>query len=179
MTTKEIIPFTNFDDKLAPFLNVHLGKDYFKRGNFCDNETFITICHAYIDWYNENKIILIKNIKAIYALTGNETGYSAMTTDWERRRNIVGFGDVVKFDDEYIEKNLIDRMGLLMNHLYQKNSYGKECKFESRMIGLLVLHSLNVDIRLSDKRETKDVIFDFSISIHISSSNHREIECDE
>ena len=79
-----------------------------------------------------------------------------------------------------VNDSIIDKMGLLMNHLYQKSSYGKkECNFEIRMIGLLVLHSLVVDIRLSDKRKTKDVIFDFGISIQIGSSNHTETECEE
>ena len=173
-------PFTKFSDKLTPFLGKHLGKDYFKRGDFCDNETFERICNDYVDWYNSNKTILIKNIKSIYALTGNETGYDAMTKDWERMRNWKGVGDIVRFDDDFINDSIIDKMGLLMNHLYQKSSYGKkECNFESRMIGLLVLHSLVVDIRLSDKRKTKDVIFDFGISIQIGSSNHTETECEE
>jgi len=161
-----------FSPLLAPFLQKHVGESYFKRGNFIDNETFETVCNAFAEWFNENKKQLITNISEVYKMTGNETGYDAMVVDWKRLREWKGVGDVVEFSRKDIEKLLIDKIGLVMNHLYQQDNFNDT--FNSSLIGLFVLVNLSVEKIKDGKR--KILVFDYGVSINIGSSNHTEIE---
>jgi hypothetical protein len=169
-------------DNLLPFLGEHIGKDYFKRGNFVDDETFLTICHNYTEWFLKHKDTIVQNIHELHALMGNETGYDALTVNWKRVREWKGIGDVERWDKAAIEKHVMDVMSRSMNHLYQKRSWKKKEEDDEVSIrngGLLVVSYINVRISLSEKRNLKDVIVDYGLELSIHSGEHEEFNCDE
>jgi len=170
---KDIIEFS---DTLAPFLQVHVGKNHFSRGNFVDNETFITICTTFAEWINENKKQIVQNIMDIHKTTANDTGHNCLVSKWKHFREFNGVGFEVKFDYETIELDLIKNVGLIMNHLYQKNNCSKIGGFESKIGGFAGVPYLSVGVSLSEKRNLKNVTLSFGVNYNISSGERNTFE---
>lgn len=113
------------------------------KGTFIDDESFQKIWDEVCDWFDKNIDRFVSNIQQVYALTGNEVGYSALADEWIRRREWKGVGDTPKFSADDIRNNIIDKIYCPFNWLYVHNDYGPKT-FAEGFTGLLVTFHLNV-----------------------------------
>jgi hypothetical protein len=171
----------NASEELKPFIN-NGGHTIGENGRGCflsNGDDFLTIAESYITWWNKKKEAIINNVYEIYKLTGNETGYDALSCNWEHRRE--AFPSVANeemFSKEDIKKQIEEEMSISISHLYQKwgnkNSLGEDkCRVSN--IGLLVVSSIFVEYSDDGRRDDIDLIFTHSVSLEIDAQERHHI----
>lgn len=144
------------------------------RGTLVDDETFLDICEGFMDWFEERKDLLVKNILQVYDLTDGEVGYNALDHDWKKWKDIrTKQGTKTpaeKFTAEMIEDMIKEKILAACCHLGQDTDYEKSPVIVSKryaFIGLMVLVALNVEIYTKVKGGSKDVSVNYSVSLDI------------
>jgi len=174
--------------QLLPFLGEHLDKDYFGGGSMLSEETYLQICSEFAVWFNKNKKNIIDNVYDLYILTDNESGYQALSQNWTwgRKRRAEDLAKGIKpfqaiRSKKQIEKECIDMISRSMNHLSQASNFGHKKEFTHRVgnAGLLLTTSINVDCRLSEKRNLKDLDYNFNLDVSIDSGGRDTMEIEE
>jgi hypothetical protein len=161
-------------DKMRPYFDEVIMK--YERGNLVDDETLISICESYIDWYKVHEDVLLRNILEVYRTTNYEKGYSVLTHDWLRVREYCK--DREKVDAiEGIRLNVFDKMRAVMSHLYQAMEY-KKFDYRFSFIGLLVVAFINVRIEKSEKRGKCAVHVDYGIELVLGDHEAKSFEMD-
>ena len=137
------------------------------RGDFIDDESFQKIWDDVCSWYDKNVDQLVDNIRQIYALTGNQCGYSVLTQNWDNFRQWKGVGDIQKFSNDDIRNNIIDKMYGPLCGLWHMSNYGPK-HFNQAFTGLLVTFYLVVDkVPVSDGFKLH---YSYELKMNIGSS---------
>lgn len=144
-----------------------------KRGDWIDDESFQRIYDDVCHWFDRNIDRVVNNIQQVYAMTGNETGYSTLVTDWPRRRQWKGVGDVQRFSDEEIRANIIEKMYAPLCWLWQQNEYGNT-EFVQGFTGLLV--TFHLEVNKGDKSDEFRWSYSYNLSLNIGSGEHGAIK---
>lgn len=165
-------------EALKPYLE---EVEKYRRGNFVNDSTFLTIATEYVEWYNKNKKSIVNNLFEVYKMTGYETGYDALATSWERRRNWKEIVDKKRdwYTKEKCEEIIFDKMRAAIIHLYQKRYYGKaeaDRSHRSGAIGLLVSANISVDITRSEKRDLMDVNYSYIVKVNLDGGSRNFLE---
>lgn len=163
-------------DKMRPYFDEVIMK--YERGNLVDDETLISICESFIDWYKVHEDVLLRNILEVYRCTCFEKGYSVLTFDWVKWREQLKEREMDN-ELELIRANVFDKMRTVMSHLYQSKHYGGQRDKRFAFIGLLVCAFINVRVERSEKRGKDDVYVDYGIDLVLGDHEHKGFEMDE
>jgi hypothetical protein len=139
------------------------------KGTWIDEEDFDRIWDEVCDWFDKNIDRFVNNIQQVYALTGNEVGYSALLENWERLREWKGVGDVPQFSAEDIRKNIIEKMYGPLVRLWIENEYGQPRNFSQGYTGLMVTFILNVN---KGNHDDFRFSYNFNLSLNIGAGVH-------
>ncbi len=158
----------------------HMPLTNYPRGDWVDDETFISIAEGYLTWLDKNLERLVDNVTAIYEATGYESGYSALTENLLWKREIIIDHPERAYSRESIKGNILEKSLSPLYHLYQNKAWGKREKSERfGFTGSLVTSSLNVEVEESVRRGKMDVSYSFHISMSIGSTHRGVIEIAE
>jgi hypothetical protein len=170
---------------IPEILKPYLGDiEKYKRGNFVDDSTFLCIACEYVEWFNKKKEYIVNNLFEVYQMTGYETGYDALSYNWERTRDWKKVVDKKKdwYTKEKCEEIIMDKMRAAILHLYQRTNWSKgkyPQKHRSGAIGLLVSAQIIVEIDLSEKRDTLDVNYSYQVKVNLDGGNNGFLEISE
>lgn len=164
--------------EILKYLGEHAEKSYLTKPNeltILDEETFIRIVMGWIKKFEANIDTMVENTFAVYTLTGGETGYQALVSNWERRR---GFPNSNILNRDFIRNSWTEKLTACISHLYQGwNSNDWNKTISGGASGCMITCSFKVQFFESDLKRVKyNVVDDFSMSLNIVSSNHTEID---
>ena len=160
---------------ILPYVEHLLDKSYFRpsESNILSEETFVEIVTEWINHYEKNIDVVVKNTMLLYDLTSEEVGYNALGKDWEHRKK---FKLEKRFDESLVRSWWKDKFVACIAHFYQAwiNDY-KE--FSSGATGCLI--TCNWSIRFVDsdlKRVEKIAVTTLNMHLDIGCGLHSAID---
>lgn len=150
-------------------------KSYFKPFTSAplDEETFTTVIHKWIDHYEKNIDNCVKNTLAVYSLTSEETGYSALGADWERRKS---FNLPKRLDEVLVRKWWREKFIACISHFYT-GIWSKSEEIKGGATGCLITCGFTVRLVDSDLKRVKfNVVASLNMYLNIGVGSHDEID---
>jgi hypothetical protein len=165
--------------KVLTYVEGLIGKNFFRASlsNPLNEETFIKIVEDWINKYEADIDIMVKNTFLLYELTSGETGYQALAQDWERRKRVFNIQN--KFSVAQIRDMWLDNFKACISHLYQGTYNSKDfySTISGGATGCMISCSFTVEFLDSDLKSVKyNVVSDFSMSLEIQNSLHTETD---
>lgn len=165
------------DEKILPYLSTLIENEYlYSRGNLVDNETFISIVHRWIDWYEKSIEKTIENTHSVFSKLYADTGYQSIATNW------IDWGNKIKHERwgsvQHITDGYRSNFVACIAHLYQANNWGKKYEpYRSGASGCCLVCSFNISWVDSDTKGIKKVcISDITMGLELHTGQHDEID---
>jgi len=173
------IDFTKYP-KILPYVKDHLNKSHIKPWEYnpMREETYIEIVTEWIDKFEKVLDVLVNNTYLTYQMTGEDTGYNALEKDWERWQKFYKERGIDKnrIDKDLIRQWWVEKFSAIICSLYTATSSDHK-DYHYGVTGSLITVSFNLSWIDSDyKHVEKIAIVDMSLSLHIGTNLHKEID---
>lgn len=167
------IDFTKYP-KILPYISDRLQEISPSERNPLDEETFITIVSLWIDKFEKELLTLINNTDAIYSLTNEETGYSALSKDWEDiKRRFYPHGKERRFPKDLIRKWWVDKFSLCISQFYTFFYSTRTTEFKGGTTGCFITCDWYCRFADSEYKKVKyRVVSNITFSLSIQSGLH-------
>ena len=142
-------------------------------GDWIDDDTFDRIWEEVCEWYDKNIDVLVKNVLAIYEVTDQECGYSALTKDWAKWREVreqQNSPNKSKFTADDVRKNIVEKINRPFCQLRMKSKVGNPTGFSEGFTGLMVTFQLSVD--KGDEHDHFDHTWSWNLSVNVGSGGN-------
>lgn len=150
-------------------------KSYFKPFTSAplNEEAIIGVLHKWVDHYEKHIDNCVKNTLAIYALTSEEIGYSALGADWERRKR---FNLPLRHDEVWIRQMWREKFIACISHFYT-GIWSKTKEIKGGATGCLITCGFTVSLQDSDLKNVKyTIIANLNMYLNIGVGSHDEID---
>ena len=179
------IDFTKYP-KVLTYVEGLLGKSFFRANasNPLDEETFIKVVEDWIDKYEADIDIMVKNTFLLYELTSGEAGYQALAQDWKRRKEV--FKSVSPFSVAQIRDMWLKNFIACISHLYQASGNSNDCfqTIKGGATGCMISCSFRIEFLDSDLKSVKyNVVSDFRSTVIVDDDKlagvYKELSADK
>lgn len=172
------IDFTKYP-KVLPYVADLIDKSYFKcdLNNRLNEESFISIVESWINKYEKDIDVMVKNTLLVYNLTNETTGHDCLSKDWEKWYRA---DREKRFTKDMVCNWWREKFIACISHLYQSWSDSKTNEIKGGASGCMITCSFIVSFVDSDYKSVKEIaVSNFNMSINIPNSLHTEIDiCD-
>jgi hypothetical protein len=139
-----------------------------------NEESFISIVESWIEKYEKDIDVMVKNTLLVYSLTNENTGHDCLSKDWEKWRRT---DKEKRFTEDIVRKWWRDKFIACISHLYQSWSNKKTDEIKGGASGCMITCSFCVSFADSELKGIREIaVSDFNMSLNIQNSLHTEVD---